>query len=166
MLSLLKLSNLISCLFSRFKESATKHSTLVKFPVKICRADRPNLNNTSQQASLSLQNDFAVKLEFLACCIVLILELICSLDRLFVLLESGSSAITRKAAAQQLGQVQRLHPHDLHHLLARISTLLKSTSWDTRIAAGQAVEAVVRNVPPWDPPSIACEIKKGIVIIN
>jgi TATA-binding protein-associated factor len=77
-------------------------------------------------------------------------------------LESGSSAVTRKAAAQQLGQVQRLHPHDLHHLLARISNLLKSTSWDTRIAAGQAVEAVVRNVPPWDPPPIASEIKKGI----
>ncbi|KAF4522501.1 hypothetical protein B566_EDAN002586 [Ephemera danica] len=74
------------------------------------------------------------------------------LDRLFVLLESGSSAATRRAAAQQLGQVQRLHPHELHHLLARISTLLHSPSWDTRIAAGQAVEAVVRNVPAWDPP--------------
>ncbi|XP_059483347.1 TATA-binding protein-associated factor 172-like isoform X1 [Neocloeon triangulifer] len=74
------------------------------------------------------------------------------LDRLFVLLESGSSAATRKAAAQQLGQVQRLHPHDLHHLLARISLLLRAPSWDTRIAAGQAVEAVVRSVPPWDPP--------------
>ncbi|CAB3368489.1 Hypothetical predicted protein [Cloeon dipterum] len=83
------------------------------------------------------------------------------LDRLFLLLESGSSAVTRKAAAQQLGQVQRLHPHDLHHLLARISVLLKSQSWETRIAAGHAVEAVVRNVPPWDPPPVATmEVKK------
>ncbi|XP_046628618.1 TATA-binding protein-associated factor 172 [Neodiprion virginianus] len=73
------------------------------------------------------------------------------LDRLFVLLETGSSAITRRAAAQQLGEAQRLHPHELHHLLARVSTLLKSPQWDTRVAAAHAVQAILAQVPQWDP---------------
>ncbi|XP_054284779.1 TATA-binding protein-associated factor 172-like [Macrosteles quadrilineatus] len=73
------------------------------------------------------------------------------LDRLFVLLETGSSGVTRRAAAAQLGEVQRLHPHELHTLLGRITGLLRSSAWDTRIAAGQAVTAVLDNVPQWDP---------------
>ncbi|GFG40821.1 hypothetical protein Cfor_08069 [Coptotermes formosanus] len=81
------------------------------------------------------------------------------LDRLFVLLETGSSSVTRRAAARQLGEVQRLHPHELHHLLSRITTYLHSPAWETRIAAGQAVEAVIQNVPQWDPP--ASNIKRG-----
>jgi TATA-binding protein-associated factor len=28
---------------------------------------------------------------------------------------------------------------------------LRSANWDTRIAAGQAVEAIVKNVPEWNP---------------
>lgn len=82
------------------------------------------------------------------------------LDRLFVLLETGSSSVTRRAAARQLGEVQRLHPHELHHLLSRINTYLHSPAWETRIAAGQAVEAVIQNVPQWDPP--ASNIKREL----
>ncbi|XP_064478043.1 TATA-binding protein-associated factor 172-like [Ornithodoros turicata] len=74
------------------------------------------------------------------------------LDRLFLLLDTGSSPVTRKAAALQLGEVQKLHPHELHNLLAKIRKYLHSTNWDTRIAAGQAVEAIISNVPQWDPP--------------
>ncbi|XP_049802115.1 TATA-binding protein-associated factor 172 [Schistocerca nitens] len=77
------------------------------------------------------------------------------LDRLFVLLETGSSPVTRRAAARQLGEVQRLHPHELHHLLARIASYLHSSAWETRIAAAQAVEAVISNVPQWDPPAFS-----------
>lgn len=84
------------------------------------------------------------------------------LDRLFLLLESGSSAVTRRAAANQLGEVQRLHPHELHNLLKSVLTYLKSTSWDTRIAAGWAVEAILKKVPLWDPIGIINE--EGIVI--
>ncbi|KAJ8037888.1 hypothetical protein HOLleu_18825 [Holothuria leucospilota] len=73
------------------------------------------------------------------------------LDRLFVLLDSGSSSVTRKAAATQLGEVQKLHPHELHNLLAKILVYLRSESWDTRIAAGCAVEAIAKNVPQWRP---------------
>ncbi|XP_037082092.1 TATA-binding protein-associated factor 172-like [Pollicipes pollicipes] len=77
------------------------------------------------------------------------------LDRLFVLLESGSSALTRKAAAQQLGDVQRMHPHELYNLLDRVHQYLQSSSWDCRIAAGQAVEAIVSSVPQWRPEPVA-----------
>lgn len=98
-------------------------------------------------------------------CLIYIIQLFClffldvlrmtsRLDRLFVLLESGSSTVTRKTAAKQLGEVQRLHPHELHSLLARIKTYLFAASWDTRIAGGQAIQAVVENVPKWDPEPV------------
>ncbi|XP_067042900.1 TATA-binding protein-associated factor 172-like [Acropora muricata] len=73
------------------------------------------------------------------------------LERLLLLLDTGSTAVTRKAAAQQLGEVQKLHPHELPNLLNRVHVFLKSSSWDTRIAAGQAIEAIAQNVPQWDP---------------
>ncbi|XP_011155446.1 TATA-binding protein-associated factor 172 isoform X2 [Solenopsis invicta] len=79
------------------------------------------------------------------------------LDRLFILLETGTNAVTKRAAAQQLGEAQRLHPHDLHHLLARVSTLLKSPQWDTRISAAHAVQAILAQVPSWDPQPIKKE---------
>lgn len=73
------------------------------------------------------------------------------LDRLFVLLESGSTPGTRKAAATQLGEVQRLHPHELPFILSRVHKCLRSTSWETRVAAGLAVEAILSKVPAWNP---------------
>ncbi|XP_046829454.1 TATA-binding protein-associated factor 172 [Vespa crabro] len=76
------------------------------------------------------------------------------LDRLFILLETGTNAVTKRAAAQQLGEAQRLHPHDLHHLLARVCTLLKSPQWDTRISAAHAVQAILTQVPPWNPEPV------------
>lgn len=74
-------------------------------------------------------------------------------------MESGSSAVTRKAAANQLGEVQRLHPHELHNLLKAVLNCLKSNSWDTRIAAGWAVEAILKKVPLWDPIGLSQEGK-------
>ncbi|XP_037533534.1 TATA-binding protein-associated factor 172 [Nematolebias whitei] len=73
------------------------------------------------------------------------------LDRLFILLDTGTTPVTRKAAAQQLGEVVKLHPHELNTLLSKVLTYLRSPSWDTRIAAGQAVEAIVKNIPKWNP---------------
>ncbi|NXO33075.1 BTAF1 factor, partial [Locustella ochotensis] len=73
------------------------------------------------------------------------------LDRLFILLDTGTTPVTRKAAAQQLGEVVKLHPHELNNLLSKVLVYLRSTNWDTRIAAGQAVEAIVKNVPEWNP---------------
>jgi TATA-binding protein-associated factor len=50
-----------------------------------------------------------------------------------------------------LGEVQRLHPHELPLLLKKIFVHLKSPSWDTRIAASQAINSVISHVPQWDP---------------
>lgn len=83
------------------------------------------------------------------------------LDRLFLLLETGSTPLIRKSAAEQLGEVQKLHPHELNNLLSKIHKYLRSLNWDTRIAAGQAVEAIARNVPEWKPIGVAKE--EGIV---
>lgn len=83
------------------------------------------------------------------------------MDRLFILLDTGSSSVTRKAAANQLGQVVRLHPHELEPLLERISGYLRSPSWETRIAASQAVEAVIKQIPPWCPSGLP-PIKPGV----
>ncbi|XP_074027518.1 histone acetyltransferase 1 isoform X2 [Leptinotarsa decemlineata] len=80
------------------------------------------------------------------------------LDRLFVLLETGSSAVTRSAAAKQLGEVQKLHPHELKTLLSRTATYLRSSSWETRIAASEAVRAIVNNVPQWNPRGVDFKI--------
>ncbi|XP_052740467.1 TATA-binding protein-associated factor 172 [Bicyclus anynana] len=74
------------------------------------------------------------------------------LDRLFVLLEAGSGAATRRAAALQLGEVQRAHPEELHRLLARLMKHLRAAAWETRVAATQAVEAILSKVPEWHPP--------------
>jgi len=88
------------------------------------------------------------------------------LDRLFILLETGTNSVTKRAAAQQLGEAQRLHPHDLHHLLARVCTLLKSPQWDTRVSAAHAVQAILAQVPSWDPKSIKKETSTGNVNIS
>ena len=41
-----------------------------------------------------------------------------------MLLDSGSTPVTRKAAATQIGEVQKLHPHELHNLLRKVISLL------------------------------------------
>lgn len=33
---------------------------------------------------------------------------------------------------------------------SKVHDYLKSSSWETRIAAGQAVSAIARNVPKWN----------------
>ncbi|KAM4703865.1 TATA-binding protein-associated factor 172 [Rhinophrynus dorsalis] len=76
------------------------------------------------------------------------------LDRLFILLDTGTTPVTRKAAAQQLGEVVKLHPHELNNLLSKVLLYLRSPNWDTRIAAGQAVEAIVKNIPEWNPSTL------------
>ncbi|KAJ3416125.1 btaf1 RNA polymerase II, B-TFIID transcription factor-associated, 170kDa [Chytridiales sp. JEL 0842] len=74
------------------------------------------------------------------------------LDRLILLLDTGSTSTVRSTAAQQIGDVQRQHPDELYNLLARVLVHLRSKSWETRVAASQAIDAIARNVPVWDPP--------------
>ncbi|KAI9209494.1 uncharacterized protein BJ171DRAFT_487176 [Polychytrium aggregatum] len=73
------------------------------------------------------------------------------LDRLVLLLDTGSTHSVRQTAAQQLGQVQKENPQKLYYLLARILVHLRSKTWETRIAAGLAIDAIAKNVPQWDP---------------
>ncbi|XP_074648298.1 TATA-binding protein-associated factor 172-like [Tubulanus polymorphus] len=89
------------------------------------------------------------------------------LDRLLLLLETGSTPVIRKSAAEQLGEVQKLHPHELNNLLVKVHKYLRGSSWDTRIAASQAVDAITRNVPQWQPrgapktESLECDLADG-----
>ncbi|KAI9276261.1 hypothetical protein BY458DRAFT_554739 [Sporodiniella umbellata] len=73
------------------------------------------------------------------------------LDRLVLLLDTGSTTAIRRTAAQQLGEIQKQHPSELYNLLSRVVVHLRSKAWDTRLAAGQALEAIATNVPTWDP---------------
>uniref|UniRef100_H2YV60 TATA-binding protein-associated factor 172 n=1 Tax=Ciona savignyi TaxID=51511 RepID=H2YV60_CIOSA len=73
------------------------------------------------------------------------------LDRVFTLLESGSSSVARKAAAKQLGDVQKKHPQELNHLLAKLLVYIRHNEWDTRIAAAESIAAVVGELPKWEP---------------
>lgn len=42
------------------------------------------------------------------------------LDRLFLLLDTGSTPLIRRSAAEQLGDVQKLHPYELNNLLSKV----------------------------------------------
>ncbi|KAJ4797222.1 TATA-binding protein-associated factor MOT1 [Rhynchospora pubera] len=68
------------------------------------------------------------------------------LQRLLTLLDTGSTQTTRLAAARQIGEIAKSHPQDLNPLLKKVSQYLRSKSWDTRVAAAQAIGAIAENV--------------------
>ncbi|RHZ83144.1 hypothetical protein Glove_99g122 [Diversispora epigaea] len=88
------------------------------------------------------------------------------LDRLVLLLDTGSTPAVRLTAAQQLGEIQKQHPGELHNLLSRVVVHLSNKEWDTRIAAGQAIEAIAKNVPQWDPPEVIKNENEKLPTIN
>ena len=67
------------------------------------------------------------------------------------LLETGSTALIRNTAAEQLADVQKQHPEDLFNLLNRVVPFLRSKSWETRVAAAKAVGGIVANAEKYDP---------------
>ncbi|SPQ94320.1 unnamed protein product (mitochondrion) [Plasmodiophora brassicae] len=73
------------------------------------------------------------------------------LDRLFSLLEVGSNTLTKRTAAQQIGDVQKYHPHELQNLLFRLRPYLLHKNWETRTAAGVAIDAIIANVEQFNP---------------
>ncbi|KAJ2646046.1 TATA-binding protein-associated factor mot1 [Coemansia sp. RSA 1250] len=73
------------------------------------------------------------------------------LDRLLGLLDSGATPAVRSTAARQIGGIQKQHPDELFNLINRVYEYLGKKSWDTRVAAAQAIEAVCRQVDEWDP---------------
>lgn len=40
------------------------------------------------------------------------------------------------------------------YYVQQVHVYLKSSSWETRIAAGQAIEAIAQNVPLWNPVAV------------
>ncbi|KAF2719417.1 SNF2 family DNA-dependent ATPase domain-containing protein [Polychaeton citri CBS 116435] len=73
------------------------------------------------------------------------------LDRLVTLLDTGSTALIRNTAAQQLADVQKNHPDELFNLLTRVVPYLRSPSWDTRTAAAKAIGGIVEHAEKYDP---------------
>jgi len=73
------------------------------------------------------------------------------LDRLVTILETGSTALIRHTAADQLADVQKQHPDELFNLLTRVIPYLRSKSWDTRVAAAKAIGGIAANAERFDP---------------
>ncbi|KAI4724400.1 SNF2 family DNA-dependent ATPase domain-containing protein [Aureobasidium sp. EXF-10728] len=73
------------------------------------------------------------------------------LDRLVILLDTGSTQLIRNTAAQQLADVQKNHPDELFNLLTRVVPFLRSSSWDTRTAAAKALGGIVEHAQKFDP---------------
>ncbi|KAI4954104.1 hypothetical protein J4E91_001814 [Alternaria rosae] len=73
------------------------------------------------------------------------------LDRLVTLLETGSTALIRNTAADQLADVQKQHPDELFNLLTRVIPYLRSKSWETRVAAAKAIGGIAANADKFDP---------------
>lgn len=67
------------------------------------------------------------------------------------LLETGSTALIRNTAADQLADVQKQHPDDLFNLLTRVVPYLRSKNWETRVAAARAFGGIVTNADKFDP---------------
>lgn len=73
------------------------------------------------------------------------------LDGLISLLESGSNASVRKMAANQLGELVAAHSSETRPVLCRVRRLLFSSSWEARVAAGQAIAAIADQSPRFVP---------------
>ena len=73
------------------------------------------------------------------------------LDGLLSLLDSGSNAGIRKMAAAQVGDLVAAHPSETRPVLRRVRRLLKSTAWETRIAASHAIAAIAEHAPRFVP---------------
>lgn len=71
------------------------------------------------------------------------------LDRLFILIDTGSNESIRLAAAKQLGEVQKVQPNDLNYLLCRVKEYSSKSVWETRVAAGHAIRCILEQVDPW-----------------
>ncbi|GMM37765.1 hypothetical protein DASC09_050900 [Saccharomycopsis crataegensis] len=88
------------------------------------------------------------------------------LDRLVLLLDTGSSAFIRNTAADQLSDSAKSHPEEILNILARVYPYLKSRKWETRIAAARAFGGIVASSPVWNPNEIKEEPLKNNKVIG
>ncbi|KAG7916333.1 hypothetical protein KL905_004736 [Ogataea polymorpha] len=73
------------------------------------------------------------------------------LERLVVLLETGSTQFIRNTAADQLSDLAKQHPEETLNLLSRVYPFLKSKKWETRVAAARAFGGIISHASVWDP---------------
>lgn len=78
-------------------------------------------------------------------------------------METGSTNIIRNTAAQQLAELQKQHPDELFNLLSRVIPFLRSSRWETRLAAAKAVGGIVDNANRFDPNEDEDDIKAEAV---
>lgn len=76
------------------------------------------------------------------------------LDGLLSLLDTGSNASVRNMAASQIGELVAAHPSETRPVLRRVRRLLRSSLWETRIAAGQAIAAIAEHTPRFIPQNV------------
>lgn len=73
------------------------------------------------------------------------------LDRLVVLLDTGSTPFIRNTAADQLSDLAKAHPEEVLNLISRVYPYLLSKKWETRIAASRAIGGIAGHAEIWDP---------------
>lgn len=59
-------------------------------------------------------------------------------------METGQSAFLRRTAAFQIGEIVKTHPNELGQLLEKLKPLVTNSSWETRIAASQTIESIMK----------------------
>lgn len=73
------------------------------------------------------------------------------LERLVVLLDTGSTPFIRNTAADQLVDLAKAHPEEVLNLLSRVYPYLNSKKWETRTTAARAFGGIASQAETWDP---------------
>ena len=73
------------------------------------------------------------------------------LDRLVVLLETGSTPFIRNTAADQLSDLAKSPSRRHNQFIRKSLSILEIEKWETRISAARAFGGIVNNAPLWDP---------------
>lgn len=73
------------------------------------------------------------------------------LDGLLGLLDGGANISVRRMAAKQIGELVAAHPSETRPVLKSVRRFLRSTTWETRIAAGYALAAIADQSPSFAP---------------
>lgn len=75
------------------------------------------------------------------------------LERLVVLLDTGSTQFIRNTAADQLADLAKAHPEEVLNLLSRVYPYLNSRKWETRTASARAFGGIASHAECWNPNS-------------
>lgn len=82
------------------------------------------------------------------------------LDGLLGLLDSGANISVRRMAAKQIGELVAAHPSETRPVLKSVRRFLRSTRWETRVAAGYAIASIADQSPSFAAYREAPEVGK------